>query len=99
MVNLKFNLKGGAKKQMKYKTKEIFIDMARVSGIEMHRREDGRWEMTIETKRQRKHCYGHNEIVEEWTGKSSFTCEAVESFNIFVKTYAYNDNKENSDEN
>ena len=84
---------------MKYKTKEIFIDMAHVSGIEMHRREDGRWEMTIETKRQRKHYYGRNEIVEEWTEKSSFTCEAVENFNIFVKTYAYNDNEENSDEN
>ena len=99
MVNLKFNLKGGTKKQMKYKTKEIFIDMAHVSGIEMHRRENGRWEMTIETKRQRKHYYGRNEIVEEWTGKSSITCEAVENFNIFVKTYAYNDNEENSDEN
>lgn len=96
---MKFNLKGGTKKQMKYKTKEIFIDMAHVSGIEMHRREDGRWEMTIETKRQRKHYYGRNEIVEEWTGKSSITCEAVENFNIFVKTYAYNDNEENSDEN
>ena len=84
---------------MKYKTKEIFIDMAHVSGIEMHRREDGRWEMTIETKRQRKHYYGRNEIVEEWTGKSSFTCEAVEYVNIFVKTFAYNDDEENSDEN
>ena len=84
---------------MKYKTKEIFIDMAHVSDIEMHRREDGRWEIAIETKGQRKRHYGHNETVEEWTGKSSFTCEAVKNFNIFVKTYAYNDNEENSDEN
>ena len=84
---------------MKYKTKEIFIDMAHVSDIEMHRREDGRWEIAIETKGQRKHCYGHNETVEEWTGKSSFACEAVENFNIFVKTYTYNDSEENPDEN
>ena len=77
----------------------MLVDMTQVSGVEMHRREDGRWEMTIETKRQRKHYCGRNETVEEWTGKSSFTCEAVENFNIFVKTYAYNDNEENSDEN
>ena len=84
---------------MKCKTSKLVVDMSKVSGVEMHRREDGKWEMVIETKRQRKHYYGRNETVEEWTGKSSFTCEAVENFNIFVKTYAYSDNEENSDEN
>ena len=76
---------------MKCKTSKLVVDMSKVSGVEMHRREDGKWEMVIETKEQRKRCYGLNETVEEWVGRSCFTCEAVENFNIFVKECAHED--------
>lgn len=76
---------------MKTKTKKMLIDMSKVSGVKIHRRKDGKWEMVIETKGQRKHYYGLNETVEEWTGRSCFTCEAVENFNIFVKEHTYED--------
>ena len=69
----------------------MIVDMSQVSSVEMHRREDGKWEMVIETKEQRKRCYGLNETVEEWVGRFCFTCEAVENFNIFVKEYTYED--------